>query len=161
MQLARTQRITDRISLYGGVNGQAAQNNLDSAEKFTLGGAQGVRGYPSGEAAGDSGYVAQIELRADLPFEPMGTQWQTFLFVDHGSITVNKTNYLVGGLTPNSYGLGSYGIGLNVAKTGTFQVRAMYAHKSGSNPGRNLLTGADADGKSSSSRFWLQAVTQF
>ena len=161
VQLARTQRITDRISLYGGVNGQAAQNNLDSAEKFTLGGAQGVRGYPSGEAAGDSGYVAQIELRADLPFEPMGTQWQTFLFVDHGSITVNKTNYLVGGLTPNSYGLGSYGVGLNVAKTGTFQVRAMYAHKSGSNPGRNLLTGADADGKSSSSRFWLQAVTQF
>jgi len=161
VQLARTQRITDRISLYGGINGQAAQDNLDSAEKFSLGGAQGVRGYPSGEAAGDSGYVAQIELRADLPFEPMGTQWQAFAFVDHGAITLNKTQFVVGGLTPNSYSLGSYGVGLNVAKTGSFQVRAMYAHKSGSNPGRSLLTGADADGKSSSSRFWLQAVTQF
>jgi hypothetical protein len=37
----------------------------------------------------------------------------------------------------------------------------MWAHKSGSNPGRSLLTGADADGKSGSSRIWFQAVTQF
>jgi hemolysin activation/secretion protein len=161
IQSSRVQRITDRISLYGGINGQIAQNNLDSAEKFSLGGAQGVRGYPSGEAAGDNGYVAQIELRADLPFEPSGTQWQAFVFADHGSIELNKNNYVVGGLTPNKYALDSYGIGLNIAKTGTFQVRAMYAHKGGSNPGRNLLTGADADGKTSSSRFWLQAVTQF
>jgi hemolysin activation/secretion protein len=161
LQLARTQRISDRVSLYGGINGQVAGANLDAAEKFSLGGAQGVRGYPSGEAAGDSGYVAQIELRTDLPFEPAGTQWQAFAFVDHGSITVNKSNYVVGGLTPNSYGLGSWGVGLNVAKAGVFQIRTMWAHKSGSNPGRSLLTGADADGKSGSSRIWFQAVTQF
>ena len=161
LQGARTQRLSDRFSLYGGINGQVANDNLDSAEKFSLGGAQGVRGYPSGEAAGDSGYVAQIELRADLPIEVSGTAWQAFVFLDHGAITLNKNNFVVGGLVPNSYGLGSYGVGLNVAKTGLFQVRAMYAHKSGNNPGKSLLTGADADGKTSSSRFWLQAVTQF
>ena len=161
VQVARTQRISDRFSLYGGINGQVANDNLDSAEKFSLGGAQGVRGYPSGEAAGDSGYVAQIELRADLPIEAGGTQWQAFVFADHGGISINKNNFIVGGLTPNHYSLGSYGVGLNVAKTGLFQIRAMYAHKSGTNPGRSLLTGADADGKSGSSRFWFQAVTQF
>lgn len=161
LQGARTQRLTDRFSLFGGINGQVAGANLDAAEKFSLGGAQGVRGYPSGEAAGDSGYVAQIELRADLPFEPSGTQWQAFAFVDRGGITLNKNNFVVAGLTPNSYSLGSYGIGLNVAKTGLFQIRAMWAHKSGNNPGASLLTGADADGKTGRSRLWFQAVTQF
>lgn len=161
LQAARTQRVTDRFSVYGGINGQVAQDNLDSAEKFSLGGAQGVRGYPSGEAAGDSGYVAQVEFRADLPFEPSGTQWQAFLFADHGAITLNKTNYVVGGLVPNHYSLGSWGIGLNVAKTGIFQIRTMWAKKTGSNPGRSLLTGADADGKTGNSRLWFQAVTQF
>ena len=161
LQGARTQRLSDRFSLYGGINGQVAGGNLDAAEKFSLGGAQGVRGYPSGEAAGDSGYVAQIELRADLPFEPAGTQWQAFAFVDRGGITLNKNPFVAAGVVPNNYSLGSYGIGLNVAKTGIFQIRAMYAHKSGSNPGRSLLTGADADGKTSSSRLWFQAVTQF
>jgi hemolysin activation/secretion protein len=161
IQVARTQRLTDRFSLYGGVNGQIAGSNLDAAEKFSLGGAQGVRGYPSGEAAGDSGYVAQFELRADLPIEAGNSQWQAFVFADRGGITINKNNYIVGGLTPNDYSLGSWGIGLNVAKAGLFQIRTMYAHKTGSNSGASPVTGADADGKSSRSRLWFQAVTQF
>jgi hemolysin activation/secretion protein len=161
VQLARTQRLSDRLSLYGGLNGQVASKNLDAAEKFSLGGAQGVRGYPSGEAAGDNGYVAQIELRADLPLEVMGTQWQAFVFYDHGATTVNRENFIVAGLTPNHYSLKSWGLGLNLAKAGIFQVRAMWAHKIGENPARNFVTGEDADGKKERSRVWFQAVTQF
>ena len=161
LQLARTQRLTDRFSLYGGVNAQMANKNLDSAEKFGLGGAQAVRGYPSGEAVGDAGYIAQLELRADLPINALESLWQGFLFTDYGSITQNRNNFVAAGLIPNSYVLKSWGLGLNVAKAGTFQVRTMWASKIGDNPGRNILTGNDADGKSSRSRFWLQATTQF
>ena len=161
LQLSRTQRLSDRVSLFGGLNGQLASKNLDSAEKFGLGGASGVRGYPSGEASGDAGFVAQIELRADLPFSPGNTQWQGFVFYDHGDISVNQRNYIVGGLTPNHYSLQGWGIGLNITKAGSFQLRSILASKIGDNPGRNSITGNDADGKNSRSRFWFQAVTQF
>jgi hemolysin activation/secretion protein len=149
------------VSLYGGINSQSANKNLDSAEKFSLGGAQGVRGYPSGEGSGDEGMVAQLELRADLPLQTAGAMWQAFMFTDYGNVTVNRNNFVVGGLTPNSYSLKSWGLGLNVAKAGSFQVRTMWASKVGDNPGRNTITGNDADGKSARSRVWLQAVTQF
>lgn len=161
LQIARTQRLSDRFSLYGGMNAQYASKNLDAMEKFSLGGAQGVRGYPAGEASGDQGYIAQVELRADLPIDAGGTLWQAFLFADYGSIRLNRENFAAGAGTVNAYSLGSWGLGLNVAKAGLFQIRAMWAHKAGDNPGRNIVTGTDSDGKSGSSRFWFQAVTQF
>jgi hemolysin activation/secretion protein len=160
VQVARTQRLTDRFSLYGGINSQLASKNLDPVEKFSLGGAQGVRSYASGEATGDRGYIAQVELRADLPIQG-SLQWQGFLFTDYGNITVNRNNYVVAGLTPNSYSLKSWGLGLNVAKTGTFQIRAMWATGIGDNPGKSPINGTDAEGKTSRSRLWFQAVTQF
>ena len=119
-----------------------------------------LRGVASGEAAGDEGYLAQVELRADLPFSPGGTQWQAFMFTDLGSTITNKTP-AVAGLVPNHYRIGAYGLGLNITRAGLFQVRTMWAHKMGSNPGANPLNGNDGDGKQDRSRFWLQAVTQF
>lgn len=50
-------------SLYANLEAQSADKNLDSSEKFFLGGAQGVRAYPLGEAAGDEGAMATLELR--------------------------------------------------------------------------------------------------
>lgn len=160
LQLARTQRLSDRISLYGGISSQWSSKNLDASEKFALGGAQGVRAYPSGEASGDEGYLAQIELRADLPFSPGGTQWQLFAFYDQGGTTRNHTDF-VPGILPNRYTIGGYGLGLNITRAGSFQVRGIWAQKAGSNPGANTLNGTDADGRADRSRFWLQAVTQF
>jgi hemolysin activation/secretion protein len=160
LQVSRIQRLNSRFSLYGGFNGQLASKNLDSAEKFALGGATGVRGYPSGEGSGDEGYVAQVELRADLPIEG-ATQWQAFLFADNGGIRVNKRNFIVGGFTPNSYSLGSYGLGLNVSRAGAFQIRAIYARKTGDNEGATAPNFNDVDGRKSKERLWFQAVTQF
>jgi hemolysin activation/secretion protein len=53
--LARLQRLTDQLSLYATINGQQASGNLDSSEKFILGGLAGIRAYPIGEASGDNG----------------------------------------------------------------------------------------------------------
>ena len=159
-QVSRNQRLSDRFSLYGGLNGQLAGKNLDSAERFTLGGATGVRGYPGGEASGDGGYIAQIELRADLPIDG-SVQWQSFLFYDYGGIRVNQKPFGGAGTIPNTYELSSWGLGLNLAMTGVFQIRTIYAQKIGTNPGTTAPNFLDADGKKDRHRIWFQAVTQF
>jgi hemolysin activation/secretion protein len=160
MQASRIQRLNSTFSLYGGINAQIASKNLDSAEKFALGGATGVRGYPSGEGTGDEGYVAQIELRADLPIEG-SVQWQGFMFYDNGAVRVNNRNFIVGGLVPNSYYLSSWGLGLNITRTGVFQIRALWAKKVGDNEGATPPNFNDVDGRKGKSRLWFQAVTQF
>lgn len=159
LQASRVQRLGTTFSLYGGINAQLASKNLDSAEKFALGGATGVRGYASGEASGDEGYVGQLELRADLPVAG-ATQWQAFAFYDHGGIRVNKKNFIAGVGTPNAYSLDSFGIGLNVSRAGMFQIRALWAKQDGSNRGLTVL-GTDVEGRTSRERVWFQAVTQF
>jgi hemolysin activation/secretion protein len=49
---SRTQTLTDVLSAYVSISGQYAFKNLDSSEKFFLGGASGVRAYPSSEGGG-------------------------------------------------------------------------------------------------------------
>jgi hypothetical protein len=56
--VSRQQRLTADATLLLAVNGQQASKNLDSSEKFVLGGINGVRAYPQGEASGDEGYKA-------------------------------------------------------------------------------------------------------
>ena len=43
------------------LSGQTASRNLDSSEKFLLGGFNGVRAYPEGEAAGDNAWLARLD----------------------------------------------------------------------------------------------------
>lgn len=61
--LMRLQPLAPDWSLYLGLSGQRALDNLDSVEKFSLGGPYGLRAYPSGEAVGDHGWLAVAELQ--------------------------------------------------------------------------------------------------
>jgi hemolysin activation/secretion protein len=160
-QLSRIQRLSGSFSFYGGLNGQYAWDNLDSSEKFTLGGAQGVRGYAPGEATGDIGYVAQLELRADLPVAGT-TQWQAFAFYDHGAMRQDESRYAGSAIGRTfAYSLDSAGIGLNVSRVGLFQVRAVWAKAVGANNGATAPLFNNVDGTRKRERFWFQAVTQF
>ena len=53
--LSRFQRLTDQDVLQVNLSGQYSFKNLDSAEKFSLGGPYGVRAYPNSEGQGDHG----------------------------------------------------------------------------------------------------------
>ncbi len=64
--LGRTQYFTPKFSLYTGVNGQWANKNLDSAEQFSLGGADSVAAYHSNDVSTDLAAVGQIEARYAL-----------------------------------------------------------------------------------------------
>lgn len=75
----RLQRLSQRFSLYTALQGQATDGNLDSSEKFSLGGAYGVRAYPVGEASADEAVMATVEMR--YQWRP---EWQFKLFADGG-----------------------------------------------------------------------------
>ncbi|RTL33468.1 MAG: ShlB/FhaC/HecB family hemolysin secretion/activation protein [Burkholderiales bacterium] len=52
------------FAVAGRLAGQLASQQLSSAEQFTLGGVDTVRGYLEGAAAGDHGALASLELRS-------------------------------------------------------------------------------------------------
>lgn len=160
---SRLQRINDFWSFYAGFSGQSARKNLDSAEKFVLGG-MGVRAYPQGEAAGDSGSLLNLEARYNLPGFDFGNL-QVIGFIDTGRVTLHHATWA--GWTPigrtdfpNSYSLSGAGVGLNLYKEADFSVRSSLAWKLGNNPGADAL-GRDSDGESRDARFWVQLIKQF
>lgn len=81
--IARIQKLTGPFSAYGRVSAQWTPDNLDSSERYGLGGFLGIRAYPLGEATGDKGWLAQFELRLNSgDFTP-------FVFADAGRMTLN------------------------------------------------------------------------
>jgi hemolysin activation/secretion protein len=66
LQLLRIQRVTEKLNLQLLANAQFANKNLDSSEKLSLGGATGVRAYPSGEASGDEGRKISLDAKYNL-----------------------------------------------------------------------------------------------
>ena len=149
---SRLQNVTDTISFYASINGQAASKNLDVSEKMRLGGMYGVRAYPEGEAYGDEGYALNLEARMLLPkfSEQMPGQLQLIAFVDTGTVTVNKNPWAAG---LNRRTLSGAGVGLNWSATNNFIVKASYARKLGSEA---ATSAPDASG-----RFWVQGVKYF
>lgn len=141
-------------ALYISINGQLASKNLDSSEKFSLGGASGVRAYPSGEASADEGAMLTLEARASLPSlaERLSGQLEFICFFDRGSVTLNKSPWAAV-TTPNNRSLSGAGVGLNWVSTNNLLVKAYYAFKVGD----EVATSApDASG-----RFWLQVAKTF
>ena len=116
---SRQQRLTADTTLLLAVNGQQASKNLDSSEKFVLGGINGVRAYPQGEASGDEGYKATLELRYNLMANLQGA-----VFYDMGEIAVNKAPFAVA--ASNNRSLSGAGIGLQ-GSVGRVQLKASVA----------------------------------
>ena len=115
----RLQRISDTTQLLLSVNGQQAGKNLDSSEKFSLGGPTGVRAYPTGEAIGDEGIKGTVEVRHSY-----NANLQVTAFYDFGTVRFNKTQF--GPAAANSRNLAGAGFGVN-ATFDKAQVRAALA----------------------------------
>ena len=150
--VARLQRITEKVSLYGSINGQFASKNLDISEKMGLGGPYAVRAYPVGEAYADEGYVATLEARLLLPkfSERMPGQMHLVGFADTGGVTLDKNPWAAG---ENHRTLSGAGVGLTWADYNNFVVNLYWAHKLGN----ELATSAP----DKSGRFWFQVVKYF
>lgn len=152
-RLSRQQVITDRISAFATLSGQAASDNLDSAEKFYLGGANGVRAYPANEGAGDHGQLLNLEIRGRLPYN-----FNITGFYDLGHIKINHDNPVGGGDNTATY----KGVGLSLAWQADFglNLKATWSHRIGDNP-NPTATGNDQDGTLKKDRIWLNAAMAF
>jgi hemolysin activation/secretion protein len=103
LDLARLQTLPLGYTLFSRVSAQWASKNLDSSEKFGLGGVNGVRAYPIGEAYGDEGALVQLEVRYAI------NNFIPYVFYDAGTLTINHTPY---DASNNERNLAGAGLGL-------------------------------------------------
>lgn len=136
---------------------QRASRNLDSSEKFGIGGSGAVRAYAAGEASGTQASLFSIELQRDFEWNKQAYKFSTFY--DLGEVEKEKD--------PTSTSLNAYklqGIGLWLGASypngwGQSQWRVTWARRLGSNPAAS--NGNDADGTYYLNRFWLSASQMF
>jgi hemolysin activation/secretion protein len=150
----RLQLITEDINLLVALSGQFANKNLASAERMSLGGASGVRAYPTGQGVGDQGFLFTTELRYNVPKFQLWSGDVTFLgFYDAGRVKVNTTP-LASSTSPNFIGLSALGLGVSVGKDNDFLVKTTVAWR-----GENDTP--DADTVRREPRVWFQAIKWF
>lgn len=145
--LNRLQRLTDTNTLSVALSGQQASKNLNSSEKFSLGGAYGVRAYPQGEGSGDAGWLTNLELRHSFKNTLQGV-----MFYDAGSVMINRNQFVVGANTRNISGAG---VGANANLSGA-QIKAYLAWRtSGGQPTSEPAT------LNRNPRLWVQGSMLF
>ena len=151
----RQQVITADLALYAAFSGQSAAKNLDSSEKFYLGGSSGVRAYPSSEGGGTEGRLVNLELRWRLPqgFNLTG-------FYDYGRVRVNRHNDFAGAPALNDISLKGAGLSLAWQHKSGASLKGTWARRIGNNP-NPTATGNDQDGTLIRNRVWLVASLPF
>ena len=146
-QVSRLQRIAEHHALYLSLGGQWARKNLDPSEKLSLGGAQAVRAYPSGEVLVDKGLIGTLEWRWSL-----NQSWTPFLFYDAATGWQSKKPLPT--TEDNRRSLRGAGIGLQWARAGNFSINATLAW-------RNGTPRASTDGGGHNPRLFLQLQKVF
>lgn len=159
LALQREQLISEKFSISGAYSMQITNQNLDSSEKFYLGGSSGVRAYPASEGGGGSGKLLSIDAR--LRINP---QLTLGAFYDWGDVTVNAKNDALSIASPaalNKYALQGAGLNISYALGLRSRLTATWARRLGDSPIKNTTTGYDSDGSLSLNRFWLSANIEF
>lgn len=163
--LNHDQQVWGPFSVYADVNGQMANHNLDSSQKYLLGGPGAVRAYDIGAGSVDNGTVATGEVRwkHDIPVTGL-TRWlgespsvTVAAFYDQGwgeQYAENRNRVSGSRITPDNHvNLSGAGLYTTVAEAGNYALTLTWAHRTGNaDPVSGL---ADRD------RFWVSAVKSF
>ena len=158
--VARVQVLpVDGFQLNVNLNGQLSADNLNSSEKFYLGGPNGVRAYPVAQADGSQGMLASIELQKQLPQHLLAS-----VFFDAGRVQQYKDPYndvQTSTGASNTYSLYGAGVGLKW-NVGKLNLSGVVAWKLGHNPLLyNEELHRDNDGTDTSPRAWLNSSYSF
>lgn len=144
----RTQYLSPNWSLACRISGQLANGNLDSSEKFFLGGINGVRAYGQGAASGDQGCLLSTELRWRIPdTNPGKNDLYITWFFDYGDVSINKDPWP--GAGDNHRTLKGPGLGVMWTSPG-YMVRVDYAFQTGDKT-------ADDD----NARLWVRLMANY
>ena len=120
---------------------------LVDSEKFSLGGKESVRGFPSAEVRGDSGYLITTELRRRFNWDGQLPGFAR-LFFDHGRVF----RKLPTASEEEQENLSSAGIGVTLVPTKNFSIDMEFA--------RPVDAHATSDGRDGG-RFWVNLTTVF
>ena len=167
--LTRNQQLIDNQTILSlAFSSQWSSVNLDSVEKFYLGGPNGVRAYPSAQGSGDNGAMINIELQRQLKPNIVG-----YLFFDAGQVTQYKNAATYAQVTApnttnaaNEYSLSGAGLGVRY-RWDMVDINGSVAWPIGSNPlysyssANNGFVQKNNDGKSGDPYIWLQATYSF
>ncbi|HEI3267033.1 TPA: ShlB/FhaC/HecB family hemolysin secretion/activation protein [Escherichia coli] len=159
-QLRHEQTLYGPFTAMAQVRGQFTNRNLDSSQKFLLGGAVSVRAYDVGAGAVDDGAVATAEVRwrhalpatawtGGSPFVTLGS------FFDYGQGRQNHNNTLSGSTlsTQNQVQLAGGGVYATLGVPDNWSLSATLARRA---------TGEDpVSGERDDYRAWLSAVKMF
>ena len=146
---SRLQVLPNKDYVFLGLQGQWASKNLDSSEKFSLGGPNGVRAYPSPESPSDSALVATWEYRKPLSLESLPGDLVLSAFGDYGVGKLHETPLPTD--TDNIRRLVSHGLGVTYGNTRGLLVKGWVAVRGN--------TKASSD--DSRARFVVQLSQQF
>jgi hemolysin activation/secretion protein len=154
VQINRDQRLGANWFVRGRAAGQATSTNLDSSEKFALGGPDGVRAYPVNEGTGDQGVLFNLELH-----RPMGN-WDASLFADAGRVFVDQDPWYAAPTRGNSYWLKGAGAALDWTLPGNFNINLTVAAPLGDNGGEPSPD-HNQDGRRRDTRGWFSLTKLF
>ena len=149
------QAINEATSFFGSLTFQRASRNLDSSEKMQLGGATGIRAYPTGEGSGSEGEILSFELR-----QALSESVSIAGFYDWGQIHQQHDPNFPGGPTNNSYILKGVGLSATYVDASGIQLKGIWAQRLGHNP-NPTQAGTDQDGTYDRNRYWLQLSVPF
>jgi len=145
---SRLQRLgiaDDRWSLMLQISGQSARKNLDSSEKFAVGGPKGVRAYPQGESPVDDGWLGSVELRCNVT-----EAWQVASFFDAGGGRANHSALATD--LQNSRTVSGAGLSARFAQPGALSIEATLAWRTGPAP---------TSDRDRNPRVWVSLVKSF
>jgi hemolysin activation/secretion protein len=160
------QIIPDKMILNLNFNGQVASGNLDGVERFYLGGANGVRAYPTSQGSGDQGAMLNLDLQYQFPGNVLG-----YVFYDIGVVNqykdINTFNALAANTNAgNRYTLSGFGVGAKYSLYG-INLNGLIALQLGENPLYRFDSSSKSyvpqnnDGTTKNLYFWLQANYPF
>ncbi|GGX00772.1 hypothetical protein GCM10007242_02030 [Pigmentiphaga litoralis] len=152
--VTRQQTLTPRLALTAALTGQFASDNLDSSEKFYLGGPAGVRAYPVNEAGGDEGWLLNVDVNYRVTPE-----FRLTAFADTGSVRTARNGYATF-TGPRRVQLSGAGVGAGASLAG-WNARLSIAWRIGDNELANPANGKDTDGTRHVPRIWLQVAKAF
>ncbi|WP_407492454.1 ShlB/FhaC/HecB family hemolysin secretion/activation protein [Pseudooceanicola sp. MF1-13] len=113
-QLDHSRPIAEGVALNLGISGQLANKNLDSSQKFYLGGPNGLMSTAVGAGGGDNGVLVKVGLSRTLTTNLPG-QLTLSGQLQWGAVRVDHTSY-AGGATPNTLSGSAAVLGLRYQK---------------------------------------------
>lgn len=142
---------------------QYGNKNLDSSQKFFLGGERGVRAYPASEAGGTHGILLKVDYNYLLTSEITA-----IAFYDHGYAKQYKTDYNPATNQPltlagnsNSISLRGYGFSFEYLGPKNTTFKATWSDRIGSNPNRTTNNLDNSNAEAPGPMVWVSGAINF